>query len=232
MSTQTDIRDKVIGIVSDAAGKLSNPTDYDRNIIAAVEIYSRHRPDEKLIDLTGNGTHDYAISSLTGWIEGYSQVMRIEYPVGKVPEELMDDDEFGIYTSPSGKRLRLLNDAPPATAHFYVTITIPRLITTIRDTDVIAFSYLAAALCLEELANIYTQTSDPSMAADAVNYHSKGQEYAARAKALRKLYGDHLGVKEDQSVGPALSTADVDVNYPGGTDRLTHPSRERRRRFS
>lgn len=230
MSTLADIRDKVVGMVKDTSGKLTNPGDFDRNITAALARYSRHMPDTAVVDVTGNGTNDYSVSLLTGWVDGFSDVRQVEFPVDEVPESLLDGDEFHIYQKPSGKVLRLASEQPAATEAFRATFTIPRAATTVPDGDVDAISQLAASLCCEELANAYAQTGDPTIGADSVNYRSKSQEFASRAKRLMQLYKEHMGIKGDDAAPAASAVADLDMGYPGGGDRLTHPRRGRERR--
>jgi len=228
MSDLSTIRTKIIGIVNDDSGKLANPDDFDRNISAALTVFSRHKPDIKAVDVTGNGTHDYSLP--TGWIDEFSIIKSIEYPVDNVPEDFLDDDDYKIYQTTTVKKVRLLTYSPPATASFRVTFTIPRLITTIPDNDIDAFAILAAALCLEELANAYTQTSDSTIAVDSVNWRTKGYEFAQRAKQMMKLYKEHMGIREDDVTPAASAVTDLEINYPGGQDRLTHPRWKRERR--
>jgi len=228
MSSLTDIRTKVIAIVRDDAGKLINPDDYDRNINTAIYRYSRHRPDLQVVDIAGDGGHDYALPA--GWVDEFSIIRQIEYPVGNVPPTLLDDDDYTIYQDTSGKKIRLLSVAPSASETFRVTFTIPRTDTTIPDTDVDAVCYLASAFCLEELANLYANESDSTISADVVNHRDKAQRYASRAKALKRLYHEHLGIKEDDTITPVAKAIDLELGYPGGADRLTHPRRLRERR--
>lgn len=201
---------------------------YDRHIAAALLRYGKHRPGTTVADVTGDGTHDYATP--TGWVDEFSSIMSIEYPVGDVPETLLDEDDYKIYQTTSAKKIRLLNDAPPATETFRVAFTVPRTATTVPAGDVDALSWLAAALCLEELANAFAQTGDSTINADVVNYHSKSSEFASRAKRLMQLYKEHMGFKDDDTAPAASVIRDFDQKYPGGLDRLTHPRRARERR--
>lgn len=228
MSTLADIRTKVTGIVSDDSGKLANPGDFDRNIAAALAVYSKHRPAVKVADVTGNGTHDYALPA--GWTDEFSLVRSVEYPIGDLPATLLENDDYEIYQSPTDKKLRLRNNSPAASESFRVSFTVLRTDATVPDSDVNALANLAAALCLEELANAYTQTSDPTIGADSVNYRSKGYEFGQRAKTLRKLYNEHLGLREGDSTPPASAVTAMDMKYPGGRERLTHPRLARERR--
>lgn len=225
MSTLADIRTKVVGIVRDNSGKLVNPTDYDRNIAAAISQYSKHRPAVKVADITGNGTHDYpmpASGAITIWDDEFSTVKSIEYPVGEIPATFLENDEYEIYQTPTAKKIRLKNNSPSAAETFRMSFTSLRTDATIPDADVDALCNLAGSLCLEELANVYVQTSDPTVSADSVDYKSKSAEFGARAKRLMQLYKEHIGIKEDDVALPASVVSDLDVNYPGGGDRLTH----------
>lgn len=228
MSTLADIRAKVISSVKDDSGKLVNPDDYNTKIQAAIKRYSRHRPGIAAVDIVGNGTHDYSLP--TGWNDEFSSIKSIEYPLGDVPATLLDNDEFEIYQSPTGKKIRLLNYAPVATASFRVSFTILRTDATIPDMDVDALVTLAAALCCEDLANAFIQSSDSTIGADSVNYRSKAAEAASRGKRLMQLYKEHLGIKDDDVTPAASAVVDLDMKYPGGGERLTHSRWGRKRR--
>lgn len=221
MSDLASIRAKVTGIVSDDSGKLINPGDFDRNINAAISIYAKHRPKLKVMDVMGNGTNDYDLP--TGWNDEFSIIEAIEYPIGDVPATMLDHDDYEIYQSPTAKKIRLKNATPSASESFRATFTILRTDTTIPDSDVDALCNLASALCLEELANAYAQTSDSTIAADSVNYRTKSYEFSQRAKRLMQIYKEHMGIKEDDITPPASAVVDLDMKYPGGRERLTHP---------
>jgi hypothetical protein len=228
MSTLADIRQKVVGLVRDDAGKLANPDDYDRNIGAALARYSRHKPALKVVDVNGNGTHDYDLP--LDWVDEFSNIRSIEYPVGDVPAALLENDEHEVYQAPTAKKIRLMNESPSAAESFRVTFTILRTASTVPAGDVDAFSWLAAALCCEELANAYAQSGDSTIVADSVDYKDKSYRFASRAKRLQQLYKEHMGLKEDDSAPAASAVADLDIGYPGGGGRLTHPRRQRERR--
>lgn len=228
MPTFADIRQKVVDTVKDDSGKLSNPEDFDRNIGAALNRYSAHRPYVLVADVTGNNGHDYSLP--TGWSEGFSIVKAVEYPVGNVPADYIDSDEIEIYQSPAGKKLRLKADAPSVSETFRVSYTALRTYETVAASDIDAFVWLSAALCLEELATAFAQSGDSLIAADSVDYRDKTQRFASRAKRLMQLYKEQMGLKDDDITPPASATTDLDVGYPGGRDRLTHPRYLRERR--
>lgn len=222
-----DLLLKIKAIVKDDSAKLAD-SDYESAIADALNRYSRHRPDTKAVDITGNGTHGYDLPS--GWIEGFSAIKSIEYPIDDVPATLLDQDEFEIYQAPTKKQIRLLNDSPAATDSFRAIYTILRTTLTILTSDVDAFCSFAAAISLETLANAFAQTSDSTIAADSVNYRTKSYEFAQRAKRLMQMYKEHMGIKEDDTTPAASAVVDLDMKYPGGGERLTHPRWTRKRR--
>lgn len=228
MSTLADIRNKVVSIVKDDGGKLTNPDDYDRIISAAMSRYSQHRPAEKVADVVGNGTHDYDLPA--GWVDEFSSIRAIEFPIGNIPPELLDADSIMIYATPTGKKIRVIDYSPSASQSFRVTFTVLRTATTIPDSDVDALSWLAASLCCDEIANSYAYSGNSTIAADSVDYKSKSSEFSARAKRYEGLYKAHLGLKEIDQRPAASAVSDLDLGYPGGGDRLTHQRRLRESR--
>lgn len=223
-----ELVDCVVKRVRDDSGRLVNPDDYERNIVAAIRRYSLLRPDRSVVDITGNGTKTYSLPA--GWAEGFSGVKSIEYPVDEIPATYLEAEDYEIYQAPSGKVIRLLKDSPEATESFRVTFTIPRISTTILENDYDAVCNLAAGFCLEDLANSYAQSSDSTISADSVDYRSKSQEFASRAKRMVQLWKDHMGIKDEDITPPASAVTDMSIGYPGGGDRLTHPKRQRKKR--
>ena len=71
----------------------------------------------------------------------------------------------------------------------------------------------AAAMLCDELATYYSAGTDSAIQADSVEQRSKAQEYAARAKALRKRYFDELGI-EDRRGEPAGAFVDPPFETP------------------
>jgi hypothetical protein len=124
--------------------------------------------------------------------------------------------------------LRLLVDVPESTETARITWTQPHAndASTVFPQDEDAVVDLASAYCFEALAAIYAQTGDASIAADIVNYRTKGQEYLALAKAARKRYFDFFGIEEgkgdDAIAKPALVIGQQTSLMGPGVDRLTH----------
>lgn len=226
-------KDKVDQTVKDTASKLTSD-ERDNWIQEAVKIYSKHRPRVVVKDITGDGTYDYSIStSLASWIKGFSIIKSIEYPADERDPSYLEDDEYAVYEKEAGQYLRLFADMPSAIEKIRVAYTALHILSESQDTvpaiDEDAICNLAASLCSQALASVYAATSDSTIGADSVNYRTKSQEYSSRAREQKKIYLEHLGIKEGE-VAPSSAVTDMSMNYPGGGDRLTHPRRDRRKR--
>jgi len=76
------------------------------------------------------------------------------------------------------------------------------------------------------LATYYAQSGDSSIGADSVDHKSKAKEYAARAKAYRTIYFDHLGIAEGKTPAASISR-DQDKKASWQSDKVTHKSKYR-----
>jgi hypothetical protein len=209
--------DLVKSKVKDQDQKLDDGEDFIPAVEAALQRYSRHNPRTVVEDLDGADSHD--LDPPAGWVEDFSALVSVEWPVGEIPMVWLDPAGYRLYQSPDGWKLRLFDETPATGDSVRVTYTAPRLESQIPQNDFDAVACLAAADCCERLANLYTQSSDPTIGADVVNYRSKGSEYASRAKRLRELYAAHIGV--DEKGGPAASMS-VAAPPRSGRTRLTH----------
>ena len=230
MSTRQDY---IIAVGQLVQGEVPlNEADKILAINMAIKEHSRHRPREVVEDIAGNGGFDYPTSSLECWTDGFSIIKQVEYPVNddeKIPD-ILQDDEWMLYEKPAGNFLRFLEDEPAADENFRVTYTSLHICTdsgcTVAAFDEEAVQALVAAFFCDMLATYYAQSQDSTISADSVEHRSKSREYAARAKSYRKIYFDHLGIKDGQT--PAASvTRDQDKNASWASDRLTHKKKYR-----
>lgn len=199
---------------------------------AAVKKYSGHRPRIVAEDEAGTGGFDYALTLLEDWLEGFSVIKTVEYPVDDTDEapDVLTDDAWRIYLKPAGKCLRFLDGKPATTETFRVTYTAPHSCTdtecTIPTFDEEPVQILAAALFCDMLAAYYAQSQDSVIQADVVDHKSKSAEYAARARGYRKLYYDHLGIKEGETPAGSVTRGQV-TDGSWGSGRMTHGRRIR-----
>ena len=223
----TDLTTRVATVIQDTANKLSANDRAAAVQRAIVQRYSKDHPVLQVVDIPGNGnTGDLPVPA--GWENGFSQVIGMEYPVGQIPSNGIENYDWQMYRSPTGIVIRLLVDVPEADEVVRTTWTLRHAAdaSTVYPQDEDAVVDLAASYCFESLAAIYAQTGDSSIAADLVNYRSKGQEYLNLAKAARKRYCTFFGIEDDGRENaiakPALIVGDMNNLMGPGVDRMTH----------
>ena len=209
--------DQVKSKVMDDSGRLTDADHYAPAIAAALERYGKHRPKETPADLNGEDGHDLTLPA--GFVDGFSRLLSVEYPVDQVPEEILDPGHWKLYRSPTGLKLRLLYEEPTAAETVRITYTAVRLEADIVTGDADAVANLAAAICLRTLAALYGQTSDPTIQADVVNYRSKLDEFRRLADSLESEYTRHLGIDAGGGSPAAMAMAVPETRLGG---RLTH----------
>lgn len=219
--TLGDIKEKITRIVQDTAKKLSD-VDLDGFTIEALANYSKDRPYVKVNDTTGTGTYDYTLPS--DWVTDFSVIREVEYPAGEQVPTILEPEEYGLYQNASTTKLRLYNYSPTTSETIRITYTLPYTKATIGNIpaqDIDAFCNLAASLCCSALARIHAQTSEINYTVDNINYRSKGDEYARRAKELMGLYQSLIGIGGE--VQAASKSVNWDTSFSWGGDFLTHP---------
>ena len=228
MATLTDFKTKLDQVLQDTAGMLGT-ADKEAFILEAVSRYSQDRPWEVAAEIPGDGGFDY--DPPAGWEEGFSSGRQVEYPAGQQNPEILDDNDWMLYQGASGKKLRFLNCSPGTGDTILFSFTKRHQVTadssSVPAADQDAVVNLAGALCCYALARKYAQTSEPLIAADAVNYGSKSGEYEKRGKTLEGLYKAHISRPADGGLAAASISGDWDSNAGWGADRSTHPRRLR-----
>ena len=209
--------DLTIAKVKDDSGKLEAPGDYTANIAEALKRYSKDRPRLVCADLAGNAGNDLTLPD--NWSEGLSSIISIEYPIGDVPETLLDSRDWELYQTPTVKRLRLLYEKPAVGASVRMLYSIMHDEASVPAADLEAVANLAASLCCRQLAAAFGQTGDSLIQADVVNYRSKTDEFRRLAESLEGLYKAHLGIKANDTTSAAMATA---APPDSKRTRLTH----------
>lgn len=236
-------RDKVIPRIQDDAGKLTITPDVtcdvDRAIASALGLYSKDRPREIAKDIAGSGAFDYllTVALFPSWSEGFSRVIEVAFPYSattREPPVLIEGlDWREVVLDANARYLRFLSSTPTATQHMLVTHTAPHqldgTVTTIPAGDEEALADLAAAACCDQLAAVYSQSTNASISADSVNQISKAAEYRALARVYRDRYAEKIGKPKDGA--PAAAAATVQVSRGFGTitrdDYFVHSQRVR-----
>lgn len=216
----------VTAAVRDDAQKLLSG-EISGAIAQAVARYSKDRPRQKVEDIAATGGNLLPLPN--AWETDFSQLNSLEYPIGNVPPDIIRAGGWGMYATPAGLKIQVM-DAMPASAAVRATYTIAHVLSTTVDTipvgDRESVSSYAAAILLDQLASLYSNDQDSTIKADSVQHISKAGEFSKRAKVLRQRYFDDLGIDTKRNVA-AGAVVNLDMASSIGRDRLTHPRRYR-----
>lgn len=202
----------------------------ERAIVQALKEYAQVRPAVAAQDYAGDGV-TFDLTLPTGWQEGLSTIRQIEYPTGRRLPSLLENDDWGFYLTPIGKRIRLLSVTPNTGETLRITYTKPHLIDAVSSSvsglDEEAVADLAASIGLTDLAAAFANTQSPTLTADSVNYADKSRTYLDIAEKLKARYRKHLGLDQQSDTPPVGGFVEQDRAASDGGDLLTHPRRLR-----
>jgi hypothetical protein len=201
----------------------------------AAQIYSKHKPFKKTCNISADNSYLYLINGTTfpGWIEGFSDILNVEYPADQYQDPAdarIPFEEYEIYEKNSLKYLRFLAATPTSGYTIRPTFTIPHTIaattaaTTVYDSDFGALCDLAACICCRSIATKFGFFTDSTIGADAVEYRSKSDVWAARAKN----FWDQYMATMFPECSAALAMIEFDTFFSGNgiySSRLTHTNR-------
>jgi len=198
-------------------------TDASRQaaIRAALEHYSRDFPRTYTDDYTGDGGKYYILSSttLTGWSEDFSNIIRIEYPAATIASDELpqyldrDDWQDDYFAEASTARVRYLllpNHAPASTESMRITYTVPYTFATpeggseqmdIPAQHFYAFCNLAASHVCRAVASKFSKIGDSTFDVDSASHTTKAQEFSIRAKELEAFYRNQMSLPADGATG-------------------------------
>jgi hypothetical protein len=225
--TQSDIITRVKVILQDD-GKiivdLSTETELKALISSAVGIfYDKDKPYKKYKSYTGTGTYDY--TKPTDWIDGFSQIILIEYPAGEQEPIYLQPEKYMIYNNGTIDKIRFISDSPSASETFILTYIIPHTISstvcTIYEGDFNAICHLVAGITLLTISNKFTESSEPTISSSAVAWRDRTERCRKAAEEQIKLYAKAMA--QDEEVKCALVIREYDSGYPWGGEYLTHP---------
>lgn len=203
--------------------------DLDEAIAAAVSEHSEHVPYIQYDIITGDSGDPADYDLHADWVPQWSEVLEVEYPTGNNPRTLLESDSWEIYYDGANTKyqFRFLSASPTSSETAQMKITTRHTLTQDTDTtaakDFTAVCVLATAYAYLQLSAKYTQTQEPTLTADVINYQDKGAQYVDRSNNMRTLYFRAIGKSEDQQLDVAGTRRDWDSEFADQVDYITHP---------
>ncbi len=241
-ATRLAVRYRIMDL-DDMNPLLIDATTLDSAINSALTRYSTDRARELTADITGTGSEFYPLTGvgavLTGWSDGVSQILAIDYPAkpvtaGYSPTWLNSAYDWSFYRDASNiEYLRFLTVTPSATEKVRATYTAPHVHTTASNTvpagDFDALCDLAASYACQALATKMAASQDSLIAADSTNYRDGQIRFSQQAKNWEASYNARMGIAMNAdgtaSVAAASAVADWNRTATTGGPFLTHRRR-------
>lgn len=194
-------------------------------ITSAVKSYNRIVPNTAATAFAGNGTA-YEWSLPGDWVDGFSEIMSVEYPSGEQNPTYIKSYKWRIHQGTASKKFRLLLDVPSSTQTVNIVYTIPHTVTvgssTLPQQDEEALQDLAAAYCFSEIAAKWSRTSKSTLEGDIINNMQKVDYYKGQARDLENRFKAHFGIRPGD-LGPTTQCiGEWDHTYEWGTDFIVH----------
>lgn len=229
MFTLAEARIAMMAELQDDASFLS-PDEIDTHLLRAARQVNLDRPLRIVDDIPGDDTQDLSLPA--EFVKGFSYIDEVELvtnPASKVPIYLVPDEDWFPYEDPTqvGNEMRLRFRLTTPRTGDSVRIAFRGMYTLLEDSSNFspaAFEALIAGglkLAYTALAAKYSQSQDPTIAADAVDYGGRVQSFLFLRDRAEKEYNRRTGLGEPQKAAQYLT--EVDVVWAHGEDFVWHP---------
>jgi hypothetical protein len=219
MASLDTVKVKVGSIIKDTDEKLS-AQDIENFIATALEHLNKVKSREKVLKVT-NATPKDLFELPTDWDAEFSQMLAVEYPIDENPPEYLDiPDEVRLIDRDDKTYIQFDSKI---NKDFRVIYTKRRTaVTDIVDFLVEPFCYLVAHFAAVALAFHYSNTSDPTLTADVVDYKSKAQFYQNLSTTCLEKF-EMTALRGEDS----FAQKDIDVDFGWGEEKLFHRRKSR-----
>lgn len=224
----TTLYDTVVSMVQGPAPLASG--DINESIQSAIVVFSNLDP--VLATATGTGddtTREYAVTVFSSWVEGFSSIHTIEWPIQQVPRTLLHEGDDWDWVRIGSTRILTMQYAPASGDVGYITYTTLHAVdgSDLTEWDKKRVSYLAAGFCLEKMAAHWLREGNAALGAALADFRSRSDQAAARARDYIGLFYSFFGGNgKDLSAGsvPVLVRTTINVERPSKDfrPRLTH----------
>jgi len=154
-------------------------------VTSAIAVFSRYRPKLVTEEVTVT-TPGYEFSLPTSWVNEFSRVDSVEYPAGQNPPAMLRSDNYFLYRTSTGLKLRFSYQVQDKYIITYTTLWTESGLST-YDAESVAI--LASALICDELAAKYAGSIDDVVQTVSGLWKTKSREYMdARKNFLNTFY--------------------------------------------
>lgn len=224
-----ELRDAMQAELQDDATFLT-PPEIETFLKGAIRGVNIDRPQSLVADIAGDDSADYALPS--GYVRCFSTLEAVEYPAGENPPSLRPEgDDWYVYEDPTQiateqQRLRFLLSTPQVgeTIRIFFTglYTVEETSSNLDPRGFEAVLSLALVKAYTALAAKFSQSQDPTILADSVNYQQRVQSFLFLRQRAQENYDKVSGLGGPVAAASVLSDADL-KSPPGTNGFFWHP---------
>jgi hypothetical protein len=187
----TDYINKIKKMIKDDSGYLSED---DLNLCLENALAKLSKDWPLIIDIACNGNNGRDYDLPEEWVEGFSFIQAIEYPVGNIFPEYLEEEEFLIFQNNNVKKIRFLKNEILSTESYRMFFAVPYRITSeinnVPNPLSKAVIFLSSFLASEMLSAKYSQFQNSAMNSEFVNFN-------AQSEKLKKIGRDYYNAYEN-----------------------------------
>jgi hypothetical protein len=223
----TALDDMVKSHIKDVGGVLLDTDRAEAIASAIIAVYSVFVPREINTPYVASDpaekTSFVDVAGLANWLDGFSEILDIENPIGEAPSVMFDTDDY--YMDSLG--LQFVN---PLIGSYNIVYTCLHSNdgSTLSELGKRQVSYLAAGFCLEKMAAYYTQHKNTKMGDATAEFRTRSDEAASRAREYMAMFYSFFGGNgRDIAVGvsPAFFRVKLDTGLLSAKPVITTPNR-------
>ena len=139
---------------------------------------------------------------------GFSKILEVEYPVGKVPKETIALKYYDEDYTPTGKVIRFNGCNPSAGETWWLKYTTAHRFTSAGEAEEIpeshqpGFEYLCASITCTKLATFYASKANPSLpGVEIVAFNERVAEYSSMANKWMEKFNSEISQEVTGIIG-------------------------------
>lgn len=231
--TATTWRTRVRTLLGEPGATEIADGNIDDHVKAAVRQFSKDRPRIVSSDYAGDGL-TYDLARPVAWVDDFSYVAAVEYPIGYRPSSVLDLAEVSLQPNDSAPTHIRLNSTTPGTGYTArVFIAVPWPVPTavagddkIPDTDFEAVAKLAASFGARQLSARTAGTKSSTLGeADLVDHESESDRWRSIARDYQRAYNEHVGDSNGETGASVTFDWDTRPDWPGRRFLFRDPRR-------
>jgi hypothetical protein len=207
------------------------PSSAQQTAVAeALSRLDRDRARVLVSEVAGSGQTTVDLSTVTGWIEGASDLLEVDYPFTFGEQHTLDFASWDVLThSVNGDTLCLFESQTiGAGESAQLKFSVPWTEATVPATLKYKVAKLAAANMARMIAARMAQSHESTIQVDTFGRNVAAGDWDRIAKALEKEYRESMGLDKDSPLKPAWGECQVIPPTGHGLSKMhDYPSTER-----